>query len=130
VKNRKNAIFGGFYNVFVFRKTSRFVVSFLFLIFACKQNSPEVITAKSFALAPRDYENVEVSVSGKIVALGPGESFFIVEDETGKIMVSTEKISSQLRCEVGHQLKAVGSLKVLPESLGQYFSISRLESCR
>jgi hypothetical protein len=109
------------------------LLSFAFVALAlhsCKQSSPELVKAKSFALAPKDYENVEVSVAGKIVALGPGESFFIIEDETGKIMISTEKITTVLKCEVGHELKAVGTLKVLPDNLGQYFSISRLDSCR
>jgi hypothetical protein len=112
-------------------------ISWLFLFYivacitvlSCKQSSPEIVEAKSFALAPKDYENVEVSVSGKIVAFGAGESFFVVEDNTGRVLVSTEKITTQLKCKIGHQLKAVGSLKVLPDNLGQYFSISRLESC-
>jgi hypothetical protein len=117
------------YCSFYFKKKTQLFYLLLFFCFSCKKNSPELVKAKSFALAPKDYENVEVSISGKITALGSGSAFYIIEDDTGKIMVSTEKINSSVKCNVGDLLKAVGALKVLPENLGQYFSITRLESC-
>jgi hypothetical protein len=96
----------------------------------CKRNEPNFVNAKVFALDPAGYLGVTMAVRGRVVREGPGGAWFELEDETGKVLVSTERLSTRASCSAGSQAAAEGVLQRLSGDEGLYFSMENLIHCR
>ena len=87
------------------------------------------VEIKYFALNPADYVGKEVELVGQIRASGPADSWFLLEDSTGKVLVTTTRLSEPLFCTIGSYARIRGKLTFLGDEFGLYFALSRLMAC-
>ena len=62
--------------------------------------------------------------------VGPAESYLVVEDDTGRIMVGTEQIAQKIGCNSRSKVELVGTLRRLKSLPQPYFSMENLISCK
>ena len=96
----------------------------------CKDNSVTFVNAKVFALNPDEYVGVRMGFQGKVLREGPGGAWLEVEDETGRLLVGTERLSQRIACPKNSQVQMIGSLSKLREGNVLYFSLENLVSCK
>jgi hypothetical protein len=110
-------------------------LSLVFIFVTCLfQNRGQADTVRSveikyFALNPSEYVGKTVELSGQIRSFGPGESWFLFEDATGKVLVTATRLSEPLQCGLGSYARIQGKLTFLGDEFGLYFSMNRLISC-
>ena len=99
------------------------IISFL-LILSCEKKT-RLIDIK---LTPKIYYDIPVILSGKIFDVGPGGLWFVLEDKTGYIQVTTENITTYLPCmQKGKDVTIIGKLKQF--KVHKYFSIQTMLRC-
>lgn len=97
---------------------------------ACTQEARNPVKAKVFALNPQEYVGAPVELSGKVTAVGPAQSYFVVEDETGKVLVTTERLGDRVRCGKDATARLTGRLSQAKASKSFYLSMEALHECR
>jgi hypothetical protein len=106
------------------------IINIFFLItvlFSCEKKT-RMVDIKLLILTPDNYYKYPVILSGKIHEVGLGGLWFILEDKTGYIQVTTENIPSKIACiEVGKSVSIKGML--LNFESHKYFSFSSLLRC-
>ena len=80
-------------------------------------------------LNPENYLNQNINIKGKIKEIGPLDMWFVLEDESGYIQVTTENISEKVAClQVGKPVFAIGKLQQF--SVHKYFALSKNLKCK
>lgn len=100
------------------------------LFVSCVPQSRAPIKIKVLSLNPDEYIGSAVHISGKITGVGPAESYLLVEDDTGRIMVGTEQIAQKVGCASLSQVELVGTLRRLKSVPQPYFSMENLLNCK
>lgn len=105
----------------------------IFLI-TCARENPPLVKTKVFALSPQDYTGTKSRVQGRVAASGPGAAYFLLEDESGSVVVTTESIAQKMRCPVGSNATLQGVLRQIPDGLigngpKLYFSMENIVDC-
>jgi len=62
------------------------------LFVSCVPQSRAPTKIKVLSLNPDEYVGSRVHLSGRVQGVGPADSYLLVEDDTGRIMVGTEQI--------------------------------------
>ncbi len=92
-----------------------------FNIIACKQKVDSV-QIKLILLNSENYFDQTIAIRGKIKEVGPLDLWFIIEDESGYIQVTTQNISEKISClKKGQMVLAFGQLERY--SVHKYFSL-------
>ncbi|KAB8040590.1 hypothetical protein GCL60_01330 [Silvanigrella paludirubra] len=103
------------------------IILLLTLFFSCEKKT-RIVEIKLLILTPNNYYDFPVVLSGKIYDVGPGGLWFILEDKTGYIQVTTENITSSIQCiQKGNQISILG--KLLQFKGHKYFSYSSMLRC-
>ncbi len=76
----------------------RFALLFLILLFSACTKKKETVDIKLLLLNPENYLNQNISIRGRIKEVGPLDLWFIVEDDTGYIQVTTQNVSEKIHC--------------------------------
>jgi hypothetical protein len=100
------------------------------LLVSCVPQSRAPIKIKVLSLNPDEYIGSKVHISGKVTGVGPAESYLLVEDDTGRIMVGTEQIAQKVGCASLSQVELVGTLRRLKSLPQPYFSMENLLTCK
>ena len=98
-------------------------------IASCAEPPVTFVKAKVFALNPDNFLQKRMGITGKVTRVGPGDAWFEIEDETGKLIVSSERLSQKIDCRPGAIASFVGSLNRLSDGSSLYFSIEKFVSC-
>ncbi|KAB8033390.1 OB-fold nucleic acid binding domain-containing protein [Fluviispira multicolorata] len=87
-----------------------------------------MVDIKLLLLTPDGYFNQPIVLSGKVNEIGPGALWFILEDKTGYIQVTTENISHHNSCiHKGNELSLSGRLEQYENH--KYFSLHSVLRC-
>jgi hypothetical protein len=97
---------------------------------SCVPQTKAPIKIKVLSLNPDEYIGSKVHLTGKVTGVGPAESYLLVEDDTGRIMVGTEQIAAKIGCNTQSQVELVGTLRRLKNISQPYFSMENLLSCK
>jgi len=97
---------------------------------SCARRETSYVNAKVFSLNPDAYLGVRLAVKGRVVREGPAGSWFELEDDTGRVLIGTERLSRRVTCAQGSQAAAEGALRKLSGDQGLYFSMESLIHCR
>ncbi|MEN9810713.1 MAG: hypothetical protein RLZZ488_2280 [Pseudomonadota bacterium] len=116
----------------VFSRPSAFILGLLLsgLFVSCVPQSKAPTKIKVLSLNPDEYIGSRVQLSGKVQGVGPAESYLLVEDDTGRIMVGTEQIAHKVGCPGQSKIELVGTLRRLKSVPQPYFSMESLLSCK
>lgn len=116
----------------VFSRPSAFILGLLLLglFVSCVPQSKAPTKIKVLSLNPDEYIGSRVHLSGKVQGIGPAESYLLVEDDTGRIMVGTEQIAHKVGCPGQSKIELVGTLRRLKSVPQPYFSMESLLSCK
>ncbi len=109
--------------------TAGAIVLLAFLASACAPKNRNLVNAKVFALNPNEFLGQRVFLSGKLAKSGPGGSFFVFADDSGKILVTTERVASPLGCPEGSSVTLSGALTKTEKSGHTYFSLDAPPEC-
>lgn len=101
----------------------------LSVVFACSKAPVEKGNAKILALSPAEHVGNRMTLEGKVASVGVGGAYFILEDESGKVLVSTHRVSSQLNCQTGERVQVVGMLERFERENKYFFSMEKLNEC-
>ena len=98
-----------------------------FILTSChKKKSP--IEIKLVLLNSENYFNQTISLKGTIKEVGPLNLWFILEDDSGYIQVSTKNLSKKLTClKKGQKVFAFGQLEQY--SIHKYFTLQQDLQC-
>lgn len=106
------------------------VISIIFIFFAfisCYKRA-RLVDIKLLILTPDVYYGYPVVLTGKIREIGLSGLWFIIEDKTGYIQVTTENIPSEIPCiKKGNEISLLGKLTRFENH--KYFSFSSLVRC-
>jgi hypothetical protein len=97
---------------------------------SCRKGERVFVNAKVFALDPDPYLGVLVAVKGRVIREGPAQAWFEMEDDTGKLLVSSERLSARAGCRQGAAVAVEGVLRRVSGAEGLYFSMENLLHCR
>lgn len=97
---------------------------------SCRKGERMFVNAKVFALDPERHLGVLVSVRGRVIREGPAQAWFEMEDDTGKLLVSSERLSERAGCRQGATVAVEGVLRRVSGAEGLYFSMENLLHCR
>lgn len=117
-----------------FVNASRWLTSAAVLILcsafvSCVPENRGPVKIKVLSLNPEEYFGTPIQLKGKLVSVGPAESYLVVEDDTGRVMVGTERIAQKLSCQKQAQVELEGTLLNLKTVAQPYFSMKKLISC-
>ncbi len=103
-------------------------IAFLIIpILSCERKT-RMVEIKLLILTPNNYYDFPVVLTGKIHEVGPGGLWFILEDKTGYIQVTTENVPTYIPCiQQGKDVVILG--KLLNFESHKYFSFSSLLRC-
>ena len=101
----------------------------LLALVGCTQKGPEIGSAKLFALTPHDFVRVPMRLTGSVVGVGPAGSYFILEDDSGKMLVSAHRLQDSFSCPVGSRASLEGRLEKLESEKSYYFAMEKLTEC-
>lgn len=94
---------------------------FLLALSSCKRKS-EPIEIKLLLLNSENYLNQNILIHGKIKEIGPLDLWFVLEDDTGYIQITTQNVSEKINClKKGQNISAFGQLERY--SIHKYFSL-------
>lgn len=96
---------------------------------SCTSQSRVATKIKVLSLNPDEYIDTRIQLSGKVQGVGPAESYLLVEDDTGRIMVGTEDIAFKISCSKDSKIELIGTLRRLKSLPQPYFSMDSLLSC-
>jgi hypothetical protein len=98
---------------------------------SCTEKGPEVVSSKVFALNPADYlaKKDLLFLRGKVLTPSKASVTFILEDESGRVLVSTENLSERFTCPEGADVLIEGRLKSSRVAGHVHFSMTRLHEC-
>jgi hypothetical protein len=117
---------------FLISKLTALVVGVLVsgVLVSCVPQSKAPIKIKVLSLNPDEYIGSKVQIQGTVSGVGPAESYLVVEDDTGRIMVGTEQIAQKTGCNSRSKVELVGTLRRLKSLPQPYFSMENLISCK
>ncbi|MEY4064938.1 MAG: hypothetical protein RIR26_1146 [Pseudomonadota bacterium] len=98
-------------------------------LLSCVPDKQAPVKIKVLSLNPEEYFGTQIQLKGKVVALGPAEAYWVVEDETGRVLVGTERIARKMGCQSQSQVELEGTLLKLKSVSQPYFSMKKLISC-
>ncbi len=99
----------------------------------CASCVPQPRTAtkiKVLSLNPDEYIGNRVYLAGRVQGVGPAESYLIIEDDTGRILVGTEQIAHKVGCQQNAKIELAGTLRHLKSVSQPYFSMDSLVDCK
>ena len=100
-------------------------------VFASCVPQPRTATKiKVLSLNPDEYIGNRVYLAGRVQGVGPAESFLIIEDDTGRILVGTEQIAQKVGCQQNSKIEIAGTLRHLKSVSQPYFSMDSLVDCK
>jgi hypothetical protein len=100
---------------------------FSLFLFACQKGSKPV-EIKLLLLNSENYLNQNIYIQGKIKEIGPLNLWFILEDDSAYIQISSENLSKKLSClQKGKTVSAFGTLKQF--GVHKYFSLQNDLKC-
>lgn len=103
------------------------LISLLTSLFSCKRKL-ESVDIKLLLLNPENYSNTNISIQGKIKDIGPLNLWFVIEDNSGYIQVTTQNISKKINClKKGQKVIVLGQLKQF--GVHKYFSLQDNLKC-
>ena len=100
-----------------------------FLHIRCERTTKTQVDIKSLSLNPERFIGTKVKIKGKLTGIGPADSYLLVEDATGRIMVGTEQIAQKISCPDSSKVELVGTLRRLKNLPQPYFSMENLVHC-
>lgn len=106
------------------------IISFIIfiIIFISCEKKTRMAEIKLLILTPENFYDFPVVLTGKIFNVGPGGLWFVLEDKTGYIQVTTENIPENISCiQKGKNVSIVGKLMLFKSH--KYFSFSSLLRC-
>lgn len=104
-----------------------FLILIMLSIPSCKPKK-KFIDIKLLLLNPENYFNQDFYIKGKIKDIGPVGIWFILEDETGYIQVTTENMTKNIQClEKGKSVVAFGELQRY--SIHKFFTLKKNILC-
>lgn len=104
-------------------------VVWVFGIGGCTRAAPEVAKAKLFAFNPQEYLNVRTILEGRVIHKGPAGVYIILEDDTGKVLVSAHEQIDDFACAMGNSARVSGQLARLNAEGRYYFVMDNLLEC-
>ncbi|MEN9825165.1 MAG: hypothetical protein RI953_910 [Pseudomonadota bacterium] len=115
----------------IFSRLSAVVVGVCFssLFASCVPQSRAPTKIKVLSLNPDEYVGSRVHLSGRVQGVGPADSYLLVEDDTGRIMVGTEQIAQKTGCLPNSKIELIGTLRRLKSVPQPYFSMDSLLEC-
>lgn len=84
---------------------------------------------KTLFLNPTAFYERDVHVAGHIRVVGVGESWFVLEDGTGRLLVTTAGVAGPLSCGQGARAALKGRLLSLGDEHGLYFALQEMQGC-
>lgn len=94
---------------------------------SCKRKDDHV-EIKLLLLNSESYYHQGVTIKGKVKEVGPLSLWFILEDESAFIQVTTQKIPSKITClKNGSQISVFGELEQY--GVHKYFSLQKNLKC-
>jgi len=96
---------------------------------SCVPDKQAPVKIKVLSLNPEEYFGTRIQLKGKVVSVGPAEAYWVVEDDTGRVMVGTERIAQKMSCQNQAQVELEGTLLKLKSVSQPYFSMKKLISC-
>ena len=96
---------------------------------SCTREPRNPVKAKVFALNPNEYIGSKVELSGRVTQIGPGNAYFTLEDDTGRVLVTSERLESRVSCPPNARIALSGRLARLKTAGGLYFSIDEVLDC-
>ncbi|MBM3383321.1 MAG: hypothetical protein FJY29_12925 [Betaproteobacteria bacterium] len=100
------------------------------VLVSCVPQSRAPIKIKVLSLNPDEYIGSKVQIQGTVSGVGLAESYLVVEDDTGRILVGTEQIAQKTGCSGRSKVELVGTLRRLKSLPQPYFSMENLLSCK
>ena len=106
----------------------------VFLLFvcttaACTGEARNPVKTKVFTLNPSEYIGSKVELSGRVTQKGPGDAYFTLEDDSGRVLATTERLESPTHCPANARIAVSGRLARLNSTTGLYFSIDEVLEC-
>ena len=98
-------------------------------LLSCVPQPKSPVKIKVLSLNPDEYIGSKVLLTGKVTGVGPADSYLLVEDDTGRILVGTEQIAAKIGCANQAKVELVGSLRRLKSLPQPYFSMEKMLSC-
>jgi hypothetical protein len=103
-------------------------ISFIIILILSCENKTRMVEIKLLLLTSENYYDLPAILTGKIYEVGPGGLWFVLEDKTGFIQVTTENIPTDVPCiQLGNEVVISG--KLLKNENHKYFSFSSLLRC-
>ncbi len=101
------------------------VLCFLTQFCIQKQNSTAI---KLLILTPENYFEKMISLEGTVKEIGPSNLWFVIEDKTGYIQVTTENVILSSNClSRGKKMMIEGKLGEFERH--KYFSLKKIKDC-
>ena len=89
----------------------------------------ESVEIKLLLLNPENYSSQNLLIHGKIKEIGPLELWFVIEDDSGYIQVTTQNIAEKISCLKKEQIvSAFGQLEQY--SVHKYFLLQDNLKCK
>lgn len=98
-------------------------------LMSCTKPPEEVAKAKLLAFNPQEYLNTQSTLKGRVVHKSPGDVYIILEDDTGKVLVSAHEMPEPVNCPEGATATVSGSLAQLSTEGRYYFVMDKLLAC-
>lgn len=96
---------------------------------SCSRAVKTQVEIKSLSLNPERFIGTKVKINGQLTGVGPADSYLLVEDASGRIMVGTEQIAQKISCPKNSKVELVGTLRRLKNLPQPYFSMENLVHC-
>jgi hypothetical protein len=110
-------------------RAAQLLIALLIFLHGHAFSADEFTDIKFFALDPGQYVGKSVALRGTVRTSGPALSWFILEDDTGKVLVTTVDTGVSLLCVPGALVELDGKLTFLGDDYGLYFAMNRMRSC-
>ena len=100
-----------------------------FIHMSCARTTKTQVDIKSLSLNPERFIGTKVKIKGQLTGIGPADSYLLVEDSTGRIIVGTEQIAQKISCPDTSKVELVGTLRRLKNLPQPYFSMEKFVHC-
>ncbi len=104
-------------------------LSVLVFLCACRTREHLPVQAKILALGSHAVLGKRLVLEGTVSQVGPAGGYFVLEDATGKVMVTTERIAVPWRCPEGATIRVSGEMRPLAEARVLALSLEAVERC-
>lgn len=99
------------------------------LLLSCTERFRANLEIKNLALNPAEFMGQKFALQGRITSPSPGLVAFMLEDNTGTVLVTTERMAERFPCSVGDRAVIVGRVAKNPKTDSVYVSAESLEEC-